>query len=116
MKLKDKHIQAYIAEAAEYADRDAFASDVALSAADPEEEISAADIEQIARMWDVAVLPFRDLLSAIGMTQTKCSTRFCIPLRTVQHWCGKGDDARECALHVRLMIAELTGYLNIREI
>ena len=55
---------------------------------------------------EILTAPFRDLLKAIGLTQTECSRRFEIPLRTVQHWAG-GD--RECPSYVRLMMAELTG-------
>lgn len=55
---------------------------------------------------ELAGLPFRDLLKAMGMTQTQCSRRFEIPLRTIQHWAA-GD--RECPTYVKLMMAELTG-------
>ena len=53
---------------------------------------------------DILALPFRDFLRALGMTQTQCSRRFDIPLRTVQHW-SAGD--RECPSYVRMMMAEL---------
>lgn len=53
---------------------------------------------------DIATIPFRDLLAALGLTQTELSRRYCIPLRTVQGWaCG----TRSCPPYVRLMIAEL---------
>jgi len=55
---------------------------------------------------EIAALPFRDLLQAMGLTQSACSRRFEIPLRTVQHWAG-GD--RECPVYLRLMMAELAG-------
>ncbi len=55
---------------------------------------------------ELAGLPFRDLLKAMGMTQTQCSRRFDIPLRTVQHWAA-GD--RDCPPYVKLMLAELAG-------
>lgn len=55
---------------------------------------------------EIAALPFRDLLKALGMTQTGCSRRYDIPLRTVQHWAA-GD--RDCPPYVKLMIAELAG-------
>lgn len=55
---------------------------------------------------EIAALPFRDLLRAMGLTQSACSRRFEIPLRTVQHWAGED---RECPIYLRLMMAELTG-------
>lgn len=55
---------------------------------------------------EIAALPFRDLLLAMELSQTACSRRFEIPLRTVQHW-ATGD--RECPVYLRLMMAELIG-------
>jgi len=55
---------------------------------------------------EIATLSFRDLLKEMHMTQTECSRRFEIPLRTVQHW---ALDERQCPLYVRLMMAELAG-------
>lgn len=115
MKLSDKQIRIYIGEAAEYEERAAFMSDVVLSVLPEDVDVEDEFCEQIARLWDVARLPFRDLLAAIGLGQTACSVRFCIPLKTIQHWCGTGGEARACTLYIRMMISELTGYLDIRE-
>ena len=118
MRLTDKQIYTYLGETAEYTDRDAFASDVAVSvydAAGLSDDIAPAFVEQLARLWDVIRLPFRDLLAAFGIGQTACSRRFCISIKTVQRWCSASDNyARECAPYIRLMMAELLGYLDIR--
>ena len=55
---------------------------------------------------EISGLPFRSLLKAMSMTQTQCSRRFDIPLRTIQHW-ASGD--RDCPPYIKLMMAELTG-------
>lgn len=115
MKLSNTQIHAYIVETAAYAERNSFASDVVLSVVPEDIEIEDEFCEQVARLWDVARLPFRDLLAAIGLSQTACSVRFCIPFKTIQHWCGTGGEARACSTYIRLMIAELTGYLTLRE-
>ena len=48
--------------------------------------------------------PFRDFLEEFGLTQTKLSRKFGIPLRTVQNW---ALGARKCPSYVRLMMAKL---------
>ena len=55
---------------------------------------------------EITTLPFRDLLAALGLSQTECSRRFGIPLRTVQGW---ANETRHCPPYIRLMMAELTG-------
>ena len=118
MKLTDKQINTYIEETAAYTSREAFASDVSISAYDAAgltDDIDPEFVEQVARLWDVIRLPFRDLLAAFGIGQTACARRFCIGVKTVQRWCSASDSyVRECAPYIRLMMAELLGYLNIR--
>lgn len=58
---------------------------------------------------EIAALRFRNLLRVMDLTQTGCSRRFCIPLRTVQGWT---NDTRTCPIYIRLMMAELTGILK----
>jgi len=57
-------------------------------------------------------MPFRDLLSAMGLNQANCARRFNIPLRTVQNWAG---ELRQAPPYVRLMMAEITGLLTSRD-
>lgn len=56
-----------------------------------------------------SALPFKDFLAALGLTQTECSRRFHIPLRTVQGWAG---GTRTPPVYVRYMIAQLMGYID----
>lgn len=59
---------------------------------------------------EILAVPFRDLLKAMDLTQSECSRRFEIPLRTIQNWASNAPDAyRECPSYVRLMMAELAG-------
>ena len=119
MKLTDKQINQYIAETTEYMNRDAFAARVVITSYDHGGRIAEIDpsyFEQAARLWDVIRLPFRDLIKEIGITQAQVSTRFGIGTRTVQGWCSRSaKSARQCAPYIRMMIAELLGYLSIRE-
>ena len=55
---------------------------------------------------EILTVPFRDLLAAMGLTQSECSRRFEIPWRTIAHWTA-GD--RQCPSYVRLMMAEIMG-------
>lgn len=112
--MTDKQIYAYFEEASDYTDPASYASDVALSLLNPEnpgQEVDMTTVEQLINLWHVANDPFRDFLSSMGLSQTQCSQRFCIPLRTVQGWAG---ESRSCPLYVRLMMAELTGLVYLR--
>lgn len=112
--MTDKQIYQLYGEAANYTDPDAFASDAALSLLDPEnhdQEVDMVMFEQLRTLWHVANAPFKELLELIGLTQTECSMRFCIPLRTVQDWAG---ERRTPPDYVRLMMAEAIGCVKLR--
>lgn len=112
--MTDKQIYVCYGETANYTDPDAYASDVALSLLDPDtpgQEIDMALFEQFRTLWHVANDPFKVLLDRMGLTQTECSRRFCIPFRTVQNWAG---EVRSAPPYLRLMMAEAVGLLRIR--
>lgn len=113
--MTDKQIYQLFGETSNYADPDAFASDAALSLLDPDgpgQEVDLAAFEQLRTLWHVANDPFKALLGRMGLRQTQCSIRFCIGLRTVQHW---ANEDRACPPYIRLMMAEATGLLDIRD-
>ncbi len=113
--MTDKQIYTAYGEAFNYSDPDAFASDIVLSltdSEDPSKEVDTALFEQLRVLWHVANDPFKSLLEIIGITQTKCATRFCIPLRTVQGW-ALGE--RPASSYIRIMMAELSGVIDIRD-
>lgn len=107
--MTDKQFYTLFCAALESADRDAFASDWALSSVwgDPEgAEIPADRIAAISDIWDVAHASIRDIRAYIGLTQAAFCTRFCIPRRTVEDWeAGR----RSCPDYVRLLLAQASG-------
>ncbi len=112
--MTNEQLTLAFSEACNYTDEDAFVSDLALSAAflppeDPDAQLDPALPEQLRRIWTVARAPFRELLGELGLTQSACSRRFAIPLRTVQGW-TLGE--RACPPYVRLMLAQLVGYVD----
>ena len=114
--MTDKLFYQIWGDALEATDIDAFASDYATSSEfldpeDPEQEIDLELFRELRVLWEVAHLPFRNLLGRMGLKQTGCATRFCIPLRTVQGW-ALGE--RECPSYVRLMMAEAVGLVRLR--
>lgn len=59
---------------------------------------------------EIMQLTFRAQLKAMHMTQSGCARRFRVPLRTLQGW-ALGE--RECPIYIRLMMAEITGLLEV---
>lgn len=115
--MTDKLIYTIYADATNYTDPDAFASDWATSSAvlDPEDPFSEIDpvlVEHLHTLWHIANDPFRDLLALLGLNQTQCSVRFCIPLRTVQDWAA---GRRTPPPYLRLMMAEIAGLVKLRD-
>lgn len=104
--MNDKIFYTLAAETANYTDRDAYISDLALSSIWAE----GADIATAARIcgavWDVTHLSIRDIRTSAGLTQAEFSTRFLIPKRTVENWEG---GASACPIYTRLMLAKLCG-------
>lgn len=113
--MNDKQIYIFYGETGNYTDPNAYASDVALSMLDPEDAEQKIDMElfeQLRTLWHVANDPFKDMLERMGLNQTQCATRFCIPLRTVQNWAG---EINACPPYTRLMMAEASGIIKIRD-
>lgn len=113
--LSDEQINLLLSEAPSYTDPDAFVSGILTSSMflDPEDEdaeIPTELSELLHKIWHVAALPFKDFLACMDLTQTECSRRYCIPLRTVQGWAG---GSRTPPMYVRYMIAQLELYLDL---
>lgn len=107
--MNDKQLYMYLGETINYTNPDAFASDVTIALLDPDDanqEISKEIFDGLVILWHIACDPFKTYLSLLGLTQSECARRFCIPLRTVQNWAG-GE--RSCPLYLRLMMAEIMG-------
>lgn len=112
--MTDTQITHAFSEAPAYSDADAFVGDLLTSAVfldpdNPTEEPDLTQADALRRIWQAAVLPIRELLPAMGLTQTGLSRRYGIPLRTVQDWAGE----RRTPPHwLRLMLADLAGWLD----
>ena len=113
--FSNAQIEYALSEAPNYTDVDAFVSDMLTSSMflDPEDEeaeIPTELSELLYKLWHVAALPFKEFLACMDLTQTECSRRYCIPLRTVQGWAG---GSRTPPMYVRYMIAQLELYLDL---
>jgi len=115
--MNDKVFRMIYKDAGEYKDPFMYASDWALSSTfmDPENpaaELSPDVYQELITLWHIANDDFRDFLALIGLNQTQCSNRFCIPLRTIQSW-ALGE--RAAPPYVRLMMAELSGIVKMKQ-
>ena len=103
-----------VTEAANYADRDAYISDLALSSVwgDPEDaDIPAARLEWLGQIWDATRRDTAAILAASGMNMMQLSQRLLIPYRTVQDWAaGK----RTPPAWTLLLIQEALGLFSSR--
>lgn len=105
--MTDKTFYTIYSAALESTDRDAFASDWSLSSCFPEASDALKNFEICGHIWDLAHLTHltvADVRAHTGLTQAAFSTRFCIPLRTLQNW-----EYRSCPPYIVLMLAHLTG-------
>lgn len=89
--------------------RDAFLSNVTLSAQDSPGCIDLdAEKERLSRIWELAHLSMKELISLAGLSQTAFAKGAGIPLRTVQNWCS---GSRDCPVYVRFLLAEHYNFL-----
>lgn len=110
--MSDKQFAACYKEIANYQDRDAYVSDMALSSIwedTTSDEIPAERLDAVGQIWDAAHKSAKQIAADAGLTQRKLAERFCIPYRTVENWCG---GQRECPAYVRLMMQELLGQVD----
>ena len=83
---------------------DAFLNNVTLSASDAPGCIDLdAEKARLSRIWEMAHLSMKELISLTGLSQTAFAKGAGIPLRTVQNWYG---GIRECPAYVRFLLAE----------
>lgn len=87
-----------------------FLNSVTLSVPDDADGCIDLDAEKVrlARIWDVANMTMRQMVTECGMTQTNFAKGCCIPLRTVQNWCR---EERECPVYLRFLLAEHYGLI-----
>ena len=110
--MTDKQYAACVSEARNYASRDAYVSDIALSSlwGDAiEAEIPSERLDQLENIFDACHRSMKEIADAAGLSQRKLAERFCIPYRTVEDWCA---GRRECPVYVRLMMQECLGLIS----
>lgn len=105
--MTDKTFYTIYSAALVSTDRDSFASDWSLSSVFSETSDPLKNFEICASIWDIAHLTVADVRSHTGLTQAAFSTRFCIPLRTLQNW-----EYRSCPPYIVLMLSRLTGMID----
>lgn len=109
-------IDSLVDDTRHYSNAECFVSDCAqgLNFMDPEtKELDMVFIEQLGIFWHVVRDSFADLLEKLGMTAADCSVRFCVPMNIVQEWLSGETPVPH---YVRLMMAEATGTLTIRNL
>ncbi len=85
--------------------KEIFSNNITLSAPDDASDCIDLDAEKarLSRIWELAHLSMKELISRTGMSQTSFAKGAGIPLRTVQNWCA---GSRDCPVYVRFLLAE----------
>lgn len=95
----------------EYAGKEDFISDIALSSIwgdGQEADIPKDRLDWIGQIWDASHRSVKEIAANAGMSQRKLAERFCIPYRTMEDWSAKGT----CPAYTRLMMQECLGLLH----
>lgn len=71
---------------------------------DPQELVNILE-----NIHDVAHMSLRDILRQAGLTQAAFSTKFCIPIRTVEDW---SSGKSKCRDYDRLLFCRILGILK----
>ncbi len=112
--MTDKQFGYCCTEACNYADRESFISDLALSSmwGDGESsEIPVDRLNELGKIWDACHRSFPDIAAASGLSNRKLAERFLIPYRTAEDWAA----GKRCPpLYVLLAIQECLGLLDCR--
>lgn len=106
--MTDKQFNHIFHSALSVADRDAFASDGALSPVwgdEPEGDELVRRAELCGRVWDLAHLTVSDVRHHAGLSQSEFAARFCIPYHTIKNWECRGG----CAPYIVLLLARACG-------
>lgn len=107
--MPDKTFYALLIDAADQPDRDAFASDWALSSVwdgDPREPIELAKL--CGRVWDIAHLTVRDVKAHAKVTSQELAWKIGASKRTIDSWCDRGNPPS----YVIVMMAKLFGMMD----
>ena len=100
-----------VSEAANYTDRDAYISDMALSSmwGDTPDEIPQERIDVLGQIWDAAHRTIRDIAAVRGTSVRQLAMRYAIPQRTAENWAA---GTAEPPVYVLLLIQQAEGMLS----
>lgn len=104
-----------LGEAVSSADLDIYIAEYGTSVIfDPDPDGEAPDysavIADLTNIWNLAHMSIKEIIKAADINQSDLARRFCIPLRTVQHWVA---GTRDCPVYTKLMIADLLGLIKV---
>lgn len=111
--MTPKQYYTAVSETANYNDRDAYISDLALSSIwgdDDGADIPATRLEDLGRIWDASHRSIKEITAAAGLSQRKLAERFGVPYRTIENWCG---EVSTCPLYTRLLMQECLGLFAV---
>ena len=103
-----------VSETQNYADRDAYISDLSLSSMWGDSEDAPVPEQRIAdlgQIWDAAHRTIRDIAAAAGTSVRQLAMRYAIPRRTAEDW-SAGQSTPQ--LHEMLAIQQCEGLLTVR--
>lgn len=109
--MKYKVYNLALSEVANYTDRDAFVSDIALSSIwrdDESADIPAERLDDLGKVWDAAHRTVKDIAATAGISVRQLACRFSIPYRTMENWSA---GSREAPTYLLLMMQEALGLM-----
>lgn len=92
-----------VQNAADYTDRDAYVSDIALSVIWGDGEVPADRITALREIYTAYHRTVREISTVAGLSHRKLAERFGIPYRTMENWC---NDVSTCPPYTCLMMQE----------
>lgn len=114
--MTDEQFVFAVQSVSDFADPDAYVSDLALSAIwgdAPDAQIPQSRIDTLRQIYSAVTRPAREIVQASGLSQAAFARKYCIPVHTVNTWCydRSAAGARECPLYVRLLLQQAEGLL-----
>ena len=108
--MTDSQFNIIFSAAIKDGNREAFASDWALSIIWGEDDDAdgaelAERAELMGRIWDIAHLSTADIRHHLGLSQSEFAARFCIPYKTVINW----EHRDSAPVYVTLLLARAAG-------
>lgn len=85
---------------------------------DPDPDAAAPDYEEIVRylrdIWTAAHVTVKEIRQHTGLSQAAFAQRYAIPKRSVENWeRAGGAEARSCPPYLILLLAQVTGLVDV---